>query len=100
VPMLLLLVTTGYSRDVSILTNILTVRIVVWDQSKHQPRKSSASGFTTADGQRSETSIRPEGPHRGLAIPYRFPLAFCILLIFLGIRQIDQSRIRNTDTDQ
>lgn len=27
-----------------------------------------------------------------LMVPYRFPLAFCIFLIFLGIRKLDQSR--------
>jgi hypothetical protein len=99
VPLLLLHVTTGYSRDANILTNILTARIIVWDQSKHQPGEPSTSSFTTNTGQRSKISIRPEGTQRGLEIPYRFPLAFCILLIFLGIRQIDQSRTRNSDTE-
>lgn len=37
--------------------------------------------------------------HGTFAIPYRFPLAFCIFLIFLGIRKLDQSR-RDSDKSE
>ena len=96
-PLLLLLITTGYSKDLNTLTNILTVRIIVWGPSEQQPSRSALSDFATATGQPSNHS---PGIQREIGIPYRFPLAFCILLIFFGIRQIDQSRTRNGNENQ
>jgi hypothetical protein len=88
-PLLLLLVATGYNRNANVIVNILTVRIVVWDPVGQKTRKSNSVGAKATAG-------RVLDDHQGrIAIPYRFPLAFCIFLIFLGIRQLDQSR-KNT----
>jgi hypothetical protein len=58
-PLLLLLLTTGYNPDASTISNIFSLRIPVYGS---------------------------------LVVPYRFPLALCIFLIFLGIRSLEHSR--------
>jgi hypothetical protein len=67
VPILLLLFTSGYNPEASIITNILHLRIAVG---------------------------------RVFAVPYRFPLAFCIFIIFLGIRELEGSRGIATEGDE
>src|SRR5512144_3105120 len=57
VPLLLLLITTGYNPDVNVIVNIFNLRLTI-----HDP----------------------------IIVPYRFPLAFCIYLIFLGIRKLER----------
>ncbi len=79
VPLLLLLFTSGYDPQRSFIANILTVRIVLYDP-----------GSRTAQG--SNPQEYGAGRKGAMTLPYRFPLAFCIFLIFLGIRQLDQSR--------
>jgi len=57
VPLLLLLITTGYKPDVNVFVNIFNLRITIYEP---------------------------------FIVPYRFPLAFCIFLIFLGIRKLER----------
>jgi len=68
VPLLLLLITTGYNPDVNFFVNIFNLRITVYDP---------------------------------FVVPYRFPLAFCIFLIFLGVRKLEcpqRNAVKGDDT--
>jgi hypothetical protein len=85
-PLLLLLVATGYNRNANVIVNILTLSIVVWDPVGQEIRESDSIAAKATAGRVLDDH------QRRIAIPYRFPLALCVFLIFLGIRQLDQSR--------
>ncbi len=71
VPLLLLLFTSNYNPDAGFFFNILHLEIVI-----------KVWGRT------------------GIAVPYRFPLAACIFLLFLGIRAIEQAKGEGEEKDR
>lgn len=81
VPLLLLLFTSGYDPQKSFITNVLNIRIVLYEPGTRTARESGPNQ-------------QGAGQKRAVTLPYRFPLAFCVFLIFLGVRQLDQSRHR------
>ncbi len=72
-PLLLLLVTSNYDPKAGLLFNIVHLEIVI------KGIQIKALGWTR------------------IAIPYRFPLAACIFLLFLGIKVLDQARGEGKD---
>jgi hypothetical protein len=79
-PILLLLRTTGYDPAAGPIDKILKLKIVV---KKGTFRHSSGV---------QDRSIAARAQEKDITIPYRFPLALSILLVFFGILAVDQSR--------
>jgi hypothetical protein len=83
-PTFLLLRTTGYDPAAGPIDKILKLKIVV---------KKGASRHSS-DVQDQSTAARAQ--EKDLTIPYRFPLALSILLLFFGILAVDQARTAPT----
>jgi hypothetical protein len=81
-PLLLLFWTSGYDQTANPIDRILKLK-VVFKSSVHAPNND----LQERQGVRSKTVQQ-----RYITIPYRFPLALSVMMFFLGILAIDQSR--------
>lgn len=87
IPLAILPITTGFDSPNGFITNFLNAQIVI--------RKPIAEKSDKSDKTKSHMAKPKWLSDGGIAIPYRFPLAFSIVFIFLGILAIDQSKIKD-----
>jgi hypothetical protein len=98
-PILLLPATTGYNRNAGIVANTLGLKVVVWVPKARGAGMSDNSSTVPTTNEQSADTHTSRGRQPGIQVPYRFPLAFSILLVFLGARKFDQSRVNTNRSD-
>ncbi len=90
IPLFLLLSSSGYDRQAGFFTNILKLNVIL--RNAHESSKMAVPDSST----RETTEYAPGHKwqavsNAAIVIPYRFPLAVCVFLVFLGIRKLDHS---------
>jgi hypothetical protein len=93
IPLFLLLFSSGYDRQAGIFTNILNLNVIL--RNPHQSAKTEATDSATRETTGYTPGLKRQTVSKATVVfPYRFPLAACVFLVFLGIRKLDQSRGR------
>jgi hypothetical protein len=87
IPLAILPITSGFDAPNGLITNFLNAQIVI-----RKPMAEKSEKIDQAKPHMAKPKWLSDG---GIAIPYRFPLAFSIAFIFLGILAIDQSKIKD-----